>query len=221
MKAIPLLIATVIMLTGCGMAESETVVPGVAPDTSEINFGLIPGGLPAGFYDDAEKHAGLAVERYIAVSDAITSTGATDISAMKNLVSPEWWETERSGFAHFVDNSLRTVGTSDVSRFLVQSARMTPGDMVEVGAIACIDTTGVFHLPVDAIDPPEEVWQWHPHYEDFEGDPGVWEEIEQFLEQPGLSWGTMEPVVFWFLGPAMESLVLTSSEPWWGVYPCV
>jgi hypothetical protein len=143
MKAHSLLITVAITLTGCGMAESETVVPGVAPDNSEINFGLIPGGLPEGFYDDAEEHAGQAVERYIAVSDAITSTGATDISAMKALVSPEWWETERSGFSHFVDNSLRTVGTSEVSRFLVQSARITPDDMVEVRAIACIDTTGV------------------------------------------------------------------------------
>ncbi len=121
--------------------------PRGGPETSEINFGLIPGGLPAGFYDDAEEHAGPAVERYIGVSDAITSAGATDISAMKALVSPEWWETERTGFSHFAENSLRTVGTSDVSRFLVQSARITPDDMVEVGAIACIDTTGCSIFP--------------------------------------------------------------------------
>ncbi|MGA1563125.1 MAG: hypothetical protein ACO35C_00705 [Pontimonas sp.] len=221
MKVVPLMIALVLTLTGCDTAEAETLVPGVTPDSPDINFGQIPGGLPAGFYDEAEENVSVAVERYIAMSDEITAAGASDISSMEALVSPEWWETERAGFSHFVENSLRTVGTSQVSRFLVQSARITPEDTVEVGAIACIDTTGVFHLPVDAPDPPEVLWEWHPHYEDFEGDPAVWAEIEQFLEQPGLSWGAVEPVVFWFLGPAMDSLVLTSSEPWWGVYPCV
>ena len=60
------------------------------------------------------------------MSDEITAAGAADISSMEALVSPEWWETERAGFSHFVENSLRTVGTRQVSGFLVQSARTTP-----------------------------------------------------------------------------------------------
>ena len=126
MKVVPLMIALVLTLTGCDTAEAETLVPGVTPDSPDINFGQIPGGLPAGFYDEAEENVSVAVERYIAVSDEITAAGAADISSMEALVSPEWWETERAGFSHFVENSLRTVGTSQVSRFLVQSARITP-----------------------------------------------------------------------------------------------
>ncbi len=75
MKAIPLVIATVIMLTGCGMADSETVVPGVVQDASEINFGLIPGGLPAGFYDDAEEPAGWSLP--LLPTNVYSTTGAT------------------------------------------------------------------------------------------------------------------------------------------------
>ena len=74
---------------------------------------------------------------------------------------------------------------------------------------------------VYSADPPESLWEWHPHYEDFEGEPSQWAKIEAFLESPDVSWGSPEAVVFWFEGPTMASLLLTSSEPWWGVYSCV
>lgn len=72
MKVVPLMIALVLTLTGCDTAEAETLVPGVTPDSPDINFGQIPGGLPAGFYDEAEENVSVAVERYIDVSDEIT-----------------------------------------------------------------------------------------------------------------------------------------------------
>lgn len=221
MKPLLLLSVALVSVTGCQAPDATTVAPGPGSPQSEILFGHIPGGLPEGFYDDAEASARAAVVRYIGLSDQITAAGALDTAAMAPVVSSEWWLAEQEGFAYFVDEGLRSVGTSEVSHFVVQSARLTSGGMVEVGAIACVDTTGVFVLPLDAPDPPESIWQWHPHYEDFDGDPAQWAELEAFLEQPQLSWGSPEAVVFWFEGSRMDSLVLTSSEPWWGVYPCV
>lgn len=221
MKPLLCCVVVVSVLTGCQTLEQEVVAPGgegVAPD---ILLGHVPGGLPEDFYDEAEMVTHEAVLEYVATSDQITSGGALETQAMIPLVSPEWWESEQVAFDYFVESSLRTVGTSDVRNFLVQSARNTPSPSVEVGVIACVDTTAVFALPLEASNPPESVWEWHPHYEDFDGDPTQWEQIEAFLEQPGLSWGSVEPVVFWFEGPTMDSLVLISSMPWWGVYPCV
>jgi len=88
MKVVPLMIALVLTLTGCDTAEAETLVPGVTPDSPDINFGQIPGGLPAGFYDEAEEYVSVAVERYIAMSDEITTAGAADISPIEVRFTP-------------------------------------------------------------------------------------------------------------------------------------
>jgi hypothetical protein len=221
MKQLLLATCMLVALAGCNTLQQEVVLPGQTPSTPQILLGHVPGGLPAGFSRDAESVTREAVLDYIALSDQITAAGGVNAQAMVPLVSPEWWVSEQDGFSYFVEKGLRTYGTSEVTTFLVQSARITSLDTVEVGVIACVDTTAVFLLPGQAADPPESVWQWHPHYEDFEGDSTQWAAIEVFLEQPGLSWGSPEPVVFWFEGPTMDSLVLTSSELWWGVYPCV
>jgi hypothetical protein len=221
MKPLLLTGLALVTLTGCQTPETNTVAPGQATPSSEILLGHIPGGLPSGFYDHADTNARAALVRYIELSDQITATGGSEPQAMSALVGSDWWLAEQEGFAYFVDTGLRTVGTSEISKFLVQSARLTSQGTVEVGVIACVDTTGVFVLPLEADEPPEEIWQWHPDYEDFEGDAAQWAALEAFLEQPQLSWGSQDAVVFWFEGPTLDSLVLTRSEPWWGVYPCV
>lgn len=220
MKPILILTLSVLALTGCNSVPSETVLPSDTTDP-EILLGHVPGGLPADFYDRARASTGEAVRAYVALSDDISATGGADPERLRALVAPEWWPAEQEGFAYFGDQGLRTLGTSVVSGVLVQSARLTAEDTIEVGVIACVDTTPVLVLPSESADPPESLWDWHPHYEDFEGEPSQWAQIEAFLESPDVSWGSPEAVVFWFEGPSMGSLLLTSSEPWWGVYPCV
>lgn len=215
-----LVLPILLMLAGCQNPGTEIVLPGVEPEPPELLLGHVPGGLPEGFYDDAALMTRAAIERYVALSDEITAQGGEGAERIAPMVSPEWRAEELSGFSYFEREGLRSMGVSTVSRFLVQSARLTPGSTVEVGAIACVDTTDVLVFPRDTADPPEILWQWHPHYEDFEGEESDWALIEQFLETPDLSWGSSEAVVFWFEGPTMESLVLTSTEPWWGVYSC-
>ena len=216
----PLLALTLLVLGGCQNVPTETVFPA---DTTapEILLGHVPGGLPADFYDRVRDATDKEVRAYVALSDEITASGGVDPLSLRPLVSPEWWPAEEEGFAYFGDRGLRTLGTSQVSRVLVQSARLTAEDTTEVGVIACVDTTSVLVLPSDSADPPEILWEWHPHYEDFEGEPSQWAQIEAFLESPDVSWGSPAAVVFWFEGATMDSLVLTSSEPWWGMYSCV
>jgi len=221
MKPTLVLTLSLLVLGGCDSVPSDTVLPGVASTTPGVLLGHVPGGLPADFYDRARDATSEAVSAYIALSEEITGSGGADPERLRLLVSPEWWPAEKAGFAYFGDQGLRTLGTSDVSRLLVQSARITAEGTIEVGVIACVDTTSVLILPLDSADPPESLWEWHPHYEDFEGEPSQWAQIEAFLESPDLSWGSPEAVVFWFEGPTMTSLLLTSSEPWWGVYSCV
>lgn len=220
MKPLVILTLPFLLLTGCQTLEQEIVLPGVDDPPPAILLGHVPGGLPADFYDNAAEVTGEAVLRYVALSDEITSEGGANPQQMKPLVSAEWWAVEQEGFSYFVGEGLRTHGTSEVSQFLVQSARITPVDTVEVGVIACVDTTGVIVAPAESPDPPETLWQWHPDYEDFDGDASQWAPIEEFLDDPRVSWGSPQAVVFWFEGPAMDSLLLSSSEPWWGVYTC-
>jgi hypothetical protein len=210
-----------LVLGGCQSVASETVLPGIENTTPEILLGHVPGGLPADFYDRARDATSDSVRAYISLSDEITASGGMGSERLRPLVAPDWWPSEQQGFAYFGDQGLRTLGTSAVSRLLVQSARLTAQDTIEVGVIACVDTTGVLILPADSADPPESLWEWHPHYEDFQGEPAQWAQIEAFLDSPDVSWGSPEAVVFWFKGPTTGSLLLTSSQPWWGVYSCV
>lgn len=221
MKPLVLISLALFVLTGCQTLEQEIVLPGVNDPSPPILLGHVPGGLPADFYEDAAEVTREAVLGYVALSDQITAEGGVNPQSMKPLVSPEWWVVEQEGFAYFVEEGFRTQGTSEVSQFLVQSARLTPSDTVEVGVIACVDTTEVIVFPTESPNPPEILWQWHPDYEDFQGEASDWAAIEDFLEDPRVSWGSPQAVVFWFEGPAMDSLLLSSSEPWWGVYSCL
>jgi hypothetical protein len=220
MKPACIAIVAAALLGGCQVSEDtgHRLVPGNPME--RVLLGQVPGGVPAEFHDDALHHATQAVARYVEVSDLITTLGGVDPEPMRVLVSPHWWSSEVAGFEYFSQQRVRTLGQSAVSSILLQSARTTPDGITEVGVIACVDTTSLFVLQHDTPDPPAEVWQWHPHYEDFAGEPSSWLAIEAFLETPGVSWGSHEAVVFWFEGAHLSSLVLVGSEPWWGVYSC-
>ena len=220
MKSLVLLVVPILALGGCQFVDRESVAPGSDSAPDALLLGHVPGGVPEGFFEDARDASEDVLRRYIQVSESITAQGGGQSEPMRELVTPEWWSSEVDGFEYFQDENLRTVGESSLSRMLVQSARRTPANTIEVGVIACVDGTDLFVVPIDTPDPPESVWDWHPHYEDFEGAEAQWAEIEAFLTTPGVSWGSPEAVVFWFEGPTMGSLALASSEPWWGVYPC-
>ena len=207
-------------LSGCQSVATEVVVPGVESAPPTVLLGHVPGGLPPGFLDQVRDVAADLVVNYLTRSENITADGGANPERIQGTVAPEWWPAEREGFEYFVVNNLRTVGVSEVSRVLVQSARITPTNTVEVGVIACVDSTQVFVLPALSPDPPDAVWEWHPHYEDFDGDLESWEAIETFLGNSLISWGELRAVVYWFEGPTLDSLLLEASEVWWGVYPC-
>lgn len=218
MKLSLVVVWLVLLMGGCQGPEADVVAPADEGDT--VLLGHVPGGLPEEFLDDAGEHSRAALQRYIELSDSISARGGQGASELRPWVSPEWWASERDGFVFYEETDSRTLGTSEVSRFRVQSARVTPRETIEVGVIACIDTTQVFVLPEQLEDPPALLWEWHPDYEDFAGDSGEWTDIDRFLSHPDVSWGSAEPVVFWFEGPTMASLLLSSSSPWWGVYSC-
>jgi hypothetical protein len=220
MKVSLAIVWSILLVGGCQGPEGEVVAPAENENPDTVLLGHVPGGLPEAFLEDASEHSRVALQRYIELSDAISAQGGEGASELRPWVSPEWWPSEQESFAFYEETGSRSLGSSQLSRFLVQSARFTPRGTVEVGVIACVDTTDVFVLPVELRDPPALLWEWHPDYEDFPGGPAEWADIEGFLSHPDVSWGSAEPVVFWFEGPDLASLLLTSSSPWWGVYSC-
>ena len=208
------------LLVGCQAVEEDVIAPdGELTQTLETTA-MPARQLPPDFLERASVSAQTQVERYLELSDQITENGGADPEAMATVVSAQWLPEEMTGFAYYEQEGLRTWGRTGLSKVLVQSAHVRLDSLIEVGVIACVDSSGVFVLPLESENPPEIVLQWHPHYEDFEGGDNEWTVLEEFLGQPGLTWGPNEAVVFWLLGESLEQLVVDSSEQWWGVYPC-
>lgn len=207
-----------ILISGCEAPELQ--VTEVSGDITGLSQWAPERLLPANFYDLALEEASVVVGSYLATSDAITSEGGKSWQPISSLVSERWLSEEQEGFRYFEREGLRSIGETTFDSLIVQSAHITLDQQVEVGILACIDGTGVFVLPTDYDDPPEILWQWHPAYEDFEGDEGQWEQLEEYLSQPGVTWGEERAVQAWLVGEAVHSLVIDSWEQWWGVYEC-
>lgn len=214
------LVMTVSLLVSCQAVEEEEIAPGDHAMATLEATATPARQLPPDFLERAAVRAQTQVERYLELSDQITENGGADPEAIATVVTKQWLPEEIAGFAYYEQEGLRTWGTTGLSEVLVQSAHVRLDSLIEVGVIACVDSSGVFVLPLEGDDPPEIVLQWHPNYEDFEGSDNQWNVLEEFLGQPGLTWGPNEAVVFWLLGERLEQLVIDSSEQWWGVYPC-
>jgi hypothetical protein len=127
---------------------------------------------------------------------------------------------EQQGFIHYQETGERTVGKTMFEDSVVQVARLTPERTLDIAIYGCVDTTGVFVLAPDHVDPPEEVLSWHPGYEEFVGDETQWQVIEAFYSQEGVRWGDRRAIVFWLVGDSFDSLAIDSSSEWWGAHAC-
>jgi hypothetical protein len=208
-----------LLLVGCETPTAEPEEVGRGELAAKLERGP-ERSLPADFYDVALEEASAVLESYLRATDEITSGGGTQWQAIESLVSQEWLREEQSGFGYFDSEGLRSIGDTTVDSVIVQSAHITQDQQVEVGILACVDGTGLFVLPAEYADPPDVVWQWHPAYEDIEGDDQDWRSLEAYLAQPGLTWGEERAVQAWLVGEDVGSLVIDSWEQWWGVYEC-
>jgi hypothetical protein len=98
---------------------------------------------------------------------------------------------------------------------------LTPEKIWDVGVMVCVDTTEVMVIPLDAPDPPDEVLEWYPNYQDFEGTDQEWTAIEDYFATVPVRAGDRRTIVFWFVGETLQDLVVDSSEEWWGANGCL
>lgn len=216
-----LIVLSVLFATGCQAAPASDVAPSPGGSADPATHRVLPSReLPPTLYDDARSAALELVGAYVAATDAITAVGGADALRIAPVVSADWLAQEEEGFEYYHTNNLRSVGTTVMSRLMVQSAHLTAEGHVEVGVLVCVDGTDLFVIPAEYRDPPESVRQAHPDYEDFSGDEAQWLEIQDYLSQPGVIWGDIAAVEAWLTGPSVDALSIDSWEQWWGVYPC-
>lgn len=204
------------LLLGCTPAELRPVIPLVETEAPT----LVSAQLPEDFYAQAEVAALGLITNYLATSDQITKDVGLNPDRMSRWVSPEWLDKELEGFRYYQETQERTVGDSAVDSAVVQLARITPEDTLDVGVMACVDTTAVLVMPPDTPDPPNEVLAWHPHYDDFDGSDQDWAVIEDFFATVPVRTGDRRAIVFWLIGDTLDTLVVDSSEEWWGINEC-
>jgi hypothetical protein len=173
------------------------------------------------FYERVEQAAGGVLTGYFAASDEVTQDGGKDPSRMTAWVSPAWLPHELEGFSYFLENQERTIGESRWDSPVVQLARVTPDNTFDVGVMVCVDTQAVMVLPEDAVDPPDIVLAWHPHYDDFTGTDEEWAAIEEYFADVPVRVGDRRTIVFWLVGDTLDRLVVDSSEEWWGANQCL
>jgi hypothetical protein len=205
------------LLGGCAPVES---LPSLPLPEAQVVAGASPQ-LPEDFYARAEVAALVVLTNYLATSDVITQEAGQNPTRMSRWVTPEWLEQELEGFRYYTKSSERTVGQSVVERAVVQLARITPEDILDVGVMACVDTTAVLLLPANTPDPPEEVLRWHPRYEEFDGTEEEWAVIEEFFATVPVRLGDRRTIVFWLVGESFDTLLVDSSEEWWGTNECL
>lgn len=209
-----LVVAVLLMCAGCAVEEpldiptpSEPSVSPAAP-SSQVS------------YDVAEDQARNLLERYLRLTDTITSESGEKPERIREVVSDEWWLTELADFEAYRSKGERTVGETTFDSFVLQVARVTVDDTVDLSVFACVDSAGVFVLGPGVSDPPAEVLALHPHYDEFSGTDEERAIIDSYFLDNEVRFGQRQPVVFWLTGSDVESLVIDSQEQWWGEHPC-
>jgi len=208
-----------VFLSGCA-TPPEDQAPQDAPEPSALSWVAPAREFPGDFYDDASTAATEVIDEYLELTDAITAGGGRDSHDISSVVSESWFSEERAGFDYYRAEDLRSVGTTVMTLLLVQSVHITPEGTLDVGVVMCVDGTNLFVIPADYDNPPEIVLQWHPVYEDFEGDTAQWAALEKYLSQPRVTWGENTAIQAWLTGDSLQSLVIDSWQYWWGVYSC-
>lgn len=216
MKHTLIALLSTVLLVGCSPVESVAVLPVVATEAPPVASPQ----LPDDFYALAGAAALGLLTAYLITSDEITQDAGLNPDRMSRWVSPEWLDKELEGFRYYQETQERTVGDSAVDSAVVQLARITPEATLDVGVMACVDTTAVLVMPPDTPDPPNEVLAWHPHYEGFDGSDQEWAVIEDFFATVPVRIGDRRAIVFWLTGDTLDTLVVDSSEEWWGINEC-
>lgn len=214
-----LFLVLLLFLSGCVAAPGDQA-PQDASEPTALSWVAPAREFPEEFYDDASMAATEVIDEYLALTDAITAGGGSDSRRIASVVSESWFPEERAGFDYYAAQGLRSVGTTVMNLLLVQSVHVTPEGTLDVGVVMCVDGTNLFVIPADYGDPPEVVLQWHPVYEDFEGDTAQWAALDQYLNQPGVTWGENTAIQAWLTGDSLQSMVIDSWQHWWGVYSC-
>lgn len=208
-------------LVGCQSPNVALEVPLALQETPQVVDVVVPlRSLPVDFYDEALVHSVRVINEYLALSDLITSEEGSRPERMGKLVSAQWFLKEQEGFEHYRLHRERTSGATIFDDYVIQVARFTPDNTLDVGVFGCVDTSRVIVLAESHPEPPELVSLWHPEYEGFSGDEAEWEEITAFYELEGLRFGDRRAIIFWLTGETFDSLVVDNSSQWWGAHAC-
>ena len=214
---------TLVLSSGCvaleptGEPSAEEMATPLAPALSERDRQTA---VPDDFYNVARIGAEKAIRGYLERSDIITQDSGSQPQRMKPLVTESWYPWEEKGFEYFSRTGDRTVGETTFDDPVLQLARLTPSGVYDVGVIGCVDTTRIFVLPESEPNPPDLVLEGHPGYELFDGDDAAWAEIDAFYNGTTARWGDRRAIVFWLVGDTLDTLLIDSSEEWWGVQEC-
>lgn len=211
--------AWIALVTPFLLASCQDAEPTEIQETSPISAPIDRPGVSI-TAEEAEPYVVELLDRYLSTTDLITTEGGSNPSRIRDLVSDTWWREEEEGFLVYQARGERTLGETTMDSVLVQSVDETAGGMLDISTFACVDSSEVFVLGRDAPEPPEEVWAWHPHYDDFAGTEEERAVIDQYFADADVRFGQRQPVVFWLTGPTLDTLVIDSSEQWWGAHPC-
>ena len=209
-----LVLVVLLLCAGCTVEESVDI-----PTRSETSVPLATPASPVS-YDVAEEEARDLLERYLSLTDTITSETGVKPERIRDVVSDEWWLTEQSDFEAYRSKEERTVGETTFDSLVLQVARVTVDDTLDLSVFACVDSSGVFVLGPGVVDPPPEVLAVHPHYGEFSGTDEERAIIDSYFLDNEVRFGQRQPVVFWLTGEDLDSLVIDSQEQWWGEHPC-
>jgi len=178
-------------------------------------------GAPLPALEALESAASRVITDYLAATDAIGANAGRGDSRMAELVTPQWLPTEQRAFADYRSQAIRTIGRTVFDSLTIQSARWDASGRLEVAAFVCVDSRGVWVIPQQAEDPPEDLWQWMQEGADpalpSEEQSATWQDyLDATQPRPGFR----EPIVVWLLGSGPNSLLIDATDNWRGYHPC-
>ncbi|WP_395638765.1 hypothetical protein [Pseudolysinimonas sp.] len=118
-------------LSGCGGGDPLPTLPPTPSSTPVFAS-----------EEEALAAAEAAYSAYLEMSNLISSEGGVDPERIAPFVTADQLSDELDGFAYFADNDIRSVGSSRVTRVLLQQYGEVQGD-VEITFYACVDVSNV------------------------------------------------------------------------------
>lgn len=211
------------LLSGCSAPPASHEAPEPAPveetfAESQVthNTEAAPLAHPLDVAGEAEQTVAL----YLQITDDVGSRGGADADAMTHVVTSQWLPREQAGFADYENRGIRTIGRTRYDHFAVQSARVTAEGMVEVAVFLCVDSTSVWVIDRDALEPPADLMAWLEGTNTAEPDDEALLAWSEFADASGARPGFREPIIVWLLGDDERSLKVDSTENWLGAHPC-